>query len=297
MRCGLLVIGAVLAAGCAPRRGGTAVAPAPASPGPASSATEPTSPIAAPKGPESVRYGPSALRYLVHRRVHTQQALGGQEQATDVGARIYVAAAITGPADGIGYPTTFMVDSIVPDSGTPPQVAAPMSRARRLIFSGRVSPRGEFVNSVPSDSALAQSLVQVLANFREFLPRIPADGLKPTAVWTDTLQTTQKGAGSEVSRRAVVQSTTAAWEEQEGQRRLRLEANSRYEVGGNGQNANGPFELSGTGTTFIVSFLAADGRYWGGESHDSTAVTVRLPVQGVAVPVIQLTHTTVAVLP
>lgn len=296
MRRGLWVLGAVLAAACASRRGGTAAAPAPSS-GPATPAAEPIGPVAPPKGPESVRYGPSALRYLLHRRVHIQQALGGQEQAQDVGARIYVAVAITGPADSVGYPTTFMVDSIVPDSGTPQLLATPMARARRLIFSGRTSPRGEFVNSVPSDSALAQSLVQLLGSFRDFLPRIPRDGLKPAAAWTDTLETTQKGAGAEVTRRAVVQSMTAAWEEQEGSRRIRLESSSIYQVGGSGQNAGGPFELSGTGTTTVVSFIAADGRYWGGESRDSTALTVRLPVQGVAVPVIQLTRTTVAVLP
>src|SRR5207249_5709117 len=45
------------------------------------------------------------------------------------------------------------------------------------------------------------------------------------------------------------------------------------------------------------SFIAADGRYLGGESRDSTTLTVRLTVQGVAIPVTQVTHTTVAVLP
>ena len=47
----------------------------------------------------------------------------------------------------------------------------------------------------------------------------------------------------------------------------------------------------------MVSFIAADGRYLGGESRDSTSLTVHLAVQGLAVPVTQVTHTTVAVLP
>src|SRR5207249_5374212 len=69
--------------------------------------------------------------------------------------------------------------SIVPDSGTPPPLADNLSRARKLVFSGRLLPRGEFVNGVASDSALAQSLGQFLANFRDFMPRLPRDGLTP----------------------------------------------------------------------------------------------------------------------
>ena len=188
---------------------------------------------------------------------------------------------------------------MVADSGAPlpPPIADNVSRARRLIFSGRLVARGEFVKAMPSDSALAQSLVQLLANFRDFLPRIPSDGLKPGVAWTDTLESTQKGSSSEISRRAILRSAAAAWEDHAGARSLRLEASSTYQVAGAGQNAGQPFDLSGSGSATAVSFIAADGRYLGGESRDSTTLTVRLTVQGVAIPVTQVTHTTVAVLP
>lgn len=291
----LLVIGAVLAAACAPGGRGTASAPTPTVAGPYSPADQ-AAPAPGPSAPEVVRYGPSAMRYLLHRRLHIQQVLGGQQQAQDLGARLYVAATITGPADSIGYPTTFMIDSIVPDSGTPQPVADNVRRARRLIFSGRLVTRGEFVNAVPSDSALAQSLVQLIANFRDFLPRIPAAGLALGAAWTDTVETTQKGATSEVSRRSIIQSAVTGWEDVDGVRSLRLEASSTYWVSGAGQNAGQPFELSGAGGATAVSFIAADGRYLGGESRDSTALTVRLPVQSVVVPVVQVIRTAVTVL-
>ncbi len=298
----LLVIAAALTAACASARGGTAPSPAPgATPAPASAVAE--APAAAGAATPAalradvIRYGPSALRYVIHRRLHIQQALGGQEQGQDLGARIYVSAAIAGPADSVGYPATFTVDSVVPDSGTPQPVAATVSRARRLVFSGRLTARGEFVNAVASDSALAQSVVQLLASFRDFLPRVPAEGLTLGAAWTDTLETTQKGAGAEVSRRAIMRATAGAWSEYAGTRSLRLEASSTYQVAGAGTNAGQPFELSGSGSATAVSFIAADGRYMGGESRDSTTLTVRLPVQGVAIPVIQVTHTTVAVQP
>jgi hypothetical protein len=298
----LLVIAAALTAACVSARGGTAPSPAPgATPTPASPVSEaPAAAGAATPAPfrsDVIRYGPNAMRYVVHRRLHIQQALGGQEQGQDLGARIYVAATIAGPADSVGYPATFTVDSVVPDSGTPAQVAATVSRARRLVFSGRLTARGEFVNAVASDSALAQSVVQLLAGFRDFLPRVPAEGLTPGAAWTDTLETTQKGAGAEVSRRAIVRATAGGWSDYAGTRSLRLEASSTYQVAGTGTNAGQPFELSGSGSATTVSFIAADGRYLGGESRDSTTLTVRLPVQGVAIPVIQVTRTTVAVQP
>ena len=294
----LLLAGTALAAACAAGSRGTPTAAAPALT-PAPGAPTPTTTTEGPSAHRSdaVRYGPSAVRYVLHRRLHIQQALGDQTQAQDVGARIFVAAAITGPADTIGYPTTFLVDSIVADSGTPPPIVDNIGKVRKLVFAGRVAPRGEFVNALASDSVVAQSVVQLLGNFRDFLPRLPIDGVKPGAAWTDTVETTQKGSGSEVSRRSITHATAAAWEDRLGTRSIRVEGSQTYRVAGGGKNAGQPFELSGAGAGSGVAYIAADGRYLGGEWQDSTTLTVRLPVQGVAVPVVQVTRTTVAVLP
>jgi hypothetical protein len=299
VRHGLWVLGSAYAAACA---GGTPRTSVPA-PATTVAAASPDAPISAtigsvaPKRPDVIRYGPSAVRYVVHRQLHIQQVLGEQTQAQNVGARIFVAAAITGPADSVGYPATYVVDSIVPDSGTPAPIVDNVAKVRKLVFAGRVAPRGDFLNSVASDSALAQSVVQLLGNFHDFLPRLPSDGLKPGAAWTDTVETTQKGSGSEVSRHAITLATAAAWEEYLGARRVRVTGTQTYRVTGGGKNAGQPFELSGTGTGSGVSYIGADGRYLGGEWQDSTTLTVRLPVQGVSVPVVQVTHVSVTVLP
>jgi len=292
----LLLAGTALAAACAAGSRGTPPAAAPAltpTPGVTTTVTE----AASAHRSDAVRYGPSAVRYLLHRRLHIQQALGDQTQAQDVGARIFVAAAITGPADTIGYPTTFLVDSIVADSGMPPPIVDNISKVRKLVFAGRVAPRGEFVNALASDSVVAQSVVQLLGNFRDFLPRLPIDGVRPGAAWTDTVETSQKGSGSEVSRRTITHALAAGWEDRLGTRSVRVEGSQTYRVAGGGKNAGQPFELSGAGAGSGVAYIAADGRYLGGEWQDSTTLTVRLPVQGVAVPVVQVTRTTVAVLP
>lgn len=290
------LLGAAFATACAAGGHG-----APASSLPAPTAVAPAAAPAPAPAPahrsDAVRYAPSALRYVVHRRLHIQQALGEQTQSQDLGAQIFVVAAIAGPADSVGYPATFAVDSIVADSGTPAPIIESVTKVRKLVFAGRVTPRGEFVNAVPSDSTAAQSVVQLLGNFRDFLPRLPVDGVRPGATWTDTVETTQKGSGSEVSRRAFTQATAAPWEDHLGTRSVRLVGSQTYRVAGGGKNAGQPFELSGAGTGSGVAFIAADGRYLGGEWQDSTTLTVRLPVQGVAVPIVQVTHTTVAVLP
>jgi hypothetical protein len=292
---GLVCLAAAVAAACASGGGSGATAAAtPAAPTPVATPTPP----APPRAPdELVRYGPSALRYRVQRRLHIQQALGGQPQSQDLGAQIFVAAIITGPIDSVGYRATFTVDSIVADSGTPPAVAATVTRARRLAYAGRIDARGEFRNPVASDTTLAQSLIQLLGNFRDFLPRLPTEGLKLGADWTDTLSGTQRAGSATVSRRAIVHTAAPVWEDRGGIRSLRLDIAATYTVEGSGEGGGQPFELGGTGSVSGVGFVAADGRYLGGESRDSSSITVRFPFQGLGIPVIQVTRSSVAVLP
>src|SRR5437016_4003503 len=284
----LLLVVIALVGGWASGRAGTVAATPPAAP-----AQPPTTPPSPPPGAAlaSVRYGPGALRYLVHRQLNIQQTLGDQVQAQSLGARIFVTMAITGPADSVGYPTTFSIDSIVADSGTPAPIADNIVKVRKLVFAGRVARRGEFVNAAPSDSALAQSVAQLLGNFRDFLPRLPADGVKPGATWTDTVETTQKGGDATSSRHTTIHASASTWEDRAGVSGLRVETSQTYHVTGSGKNAGQPYELSGEGTATGTAFLSADGRYMAGEVRDSTALTVRLPVQGVSVPVVQVAHT------
>src|SRR2546427_13129712 len=106
---------------------------------------------------------------------------------------------MSGPPDNLGHPTTFAVDSIVGDSGTPTQIKDNLDRAKRLVFRGRVASGGEFVNGVPSDSEAAQSLIQLFGCFRDFRPRIPRAGLERGTTWSDTLERRQKGRGRDVT--------------------------------------------------------------------------------------------------
>lgn len=251
--------------------------------------------------PDLVRYGPCAVRYVVHRDLHIEQSLGGQSQIQDLGARVFVSAIITGPLDSAGYPATFTVDSMVPDSGMPAPVAETLGKVRALVLSGRLAPEGEFRGTPASDSLLAAVPLPVpgalLGSFRDFLPRIPAQGAQLGGAWTDTLSVTLHAGGAEVTRRAVVASKATAWEPGAAGWRLRIEAQGTYTVAGSGANNGQPFAVTGTGVTVAHTFLADDGRFLGGDSQDSTSLTVTLPAQSLTLPVTQIVHSTVAVLP
>jgi hypothetical protein len=280
---------AVTACATAPAPGvGTTPAPAPT---PAPTVTAPVT-----RASDVVRLGPSALRYVVHQQIHVEQQFQGQTQTIDRGIRLFVAATIAGPADSAGYPVTFTIDSIVPDSGSviPPMVN--IAAARGLTYAGRLTPAGEFRQVAASDSTLAQTIAQIVGAFRNFYPRLPPGGLTLGAEWTDTVSTNDR-AGIDVTMKAIGHSRAAAWEQRNGARCLRLEVNSAYSVVGAGEQGGQPLEVSGTGTRTGIQFVAVDGRYLGGQVHDSSAIVVALPLQGMTVPVRQISHSTITVLP
>jgi len=278
---------------CAPR---TAAAPPPGVETlPAPMPPVPTAPVTR-GGGDVVRLGPSALRYMVHQLIHVEQQFQGQTQTIDRGIRLFISATIAGPADSAGYPVTFTVDSIVPDSGSviPPSVN--LAAARGLRYNGRLTPTGEFRQTATSDSTLAQTFAQIVGAFRNFYPRIPPGGLTLGAEWTDTNSTSDR-AGVDVTVNSIARSRATAWEQRNGARCLRIEVSSAYSVAGAGEQGGQPLEVSGTGTRTGVQFVAVDGRYLGGEAHDSSSMVVGLPLQGMTVPVRQISHSTITVLP
>jgi hypothetical protein len=237
------------------------------------------------------------MRYVVYRRLLIEQSFGGQQQRQELGARAFIGVVISGPADSSGYPASFTVDSIQSDSGTPQPIADAMSKVRALVLAGRLASRGDFQGSSTSDTAAAQSIAQLVGNFRDFLPRIPTEGLRVGVAWTDTMALTQRSDGGGVTRRATTHSTAAAWEEYAGTRSLRIESSATYNVKGSGQNGGQAFEVTGSGTTSGRSFIAEDGRFLGGESQDSTSLTISLPAQGMSIPVTQVLRSSVLVRP
>jgi hypothetical protein len=232
----------------------------------------------------------------MHQIIHIDQEFQGIRQPLDFGLRAFFAVTITGPADTSGYPTTITIDSIVADSGTSAPMGINLGVAKALSFAGRLSPKGEFRNQKPSDSAAAQSLAPVVGSFKNFFPRLPPNGLTLGAIWTDTVTENDRAAGS-VTVESHNRSHAVAWEDRMGARALRVDVLSDFTVKGTGQQAGQPFEVAGTGVRSGTDFVAVDGRYLGGESRDSTSMTITLPIQAMTIPRTQVSKTTVTVLP
>ncbi len=297
-RC-LVFVGVVLSAAACAGAGPAShpAAPPAASPAPSPAAAPPQRPTPAP-GADAIHLGPSLLRYLIERRIDVHQAVQGQESTSRLGFRVFATATIHGPADSAGYPTTFVVDSIVPDSGSALPVTVNLTAARRLTFSGVLNPDGEFRRSTPSDSGTAHALAQVLGTFRDFYPHFPTGGLKLGAMWTDTISRSEAvGAFDKLTVTAINNSRASALEDRGGVHSVRINIASQITLAGSGAQGGQPLTLAGTGTRKSVEFVAVDGRYLGGETLDSTNLTITLPLQGLAVPVQQVSHATVKVLP
>jgi len=288
MRRFVLVGASLIVMACAPQSPPSPPAPVISPPAP------PGAPPPAP--PQGLRLGPSALRYAMHQVIHIEQEFQGMRQPLDFGLRIYFAVTITGPADSSGYPTTVTIDSIAPDSGTTAPMGINLGAARGLSFVGRLAPTGDFRNQVASDSVAAQSLSPIVGSFKNFFPHLPASGLTLGATWTDTTTTSDRAAGN-VTVTNISRSHAAAWEDRGGTRVMRLEVTSNFTIKGSGEQAGQPFEVAGTGVRSGMDYIAVDGRYVGGESHDSTTMAITLPIQAMTIPRTQVSKTTVTVLP
>ncbi len=291
MRRALLVAAALTALSCTPKTPSS-------NPTPANPPGAPPPPPAAPPpvAVQGLRLGPSAQRYVMRTVIHIDQEFQGMRQPLDFGLRAFFGVTITGPADSLGYPTTITIDSIVPDSGTTPPMGINLAVAKALSFVGRLTPKGEFRSQRMSDSVAAQALSPIVGSFKNFFPRIPPGGLALGANWTDTTTENDRAAGS-VTVTSINRTRAAAWDDHNGTRVLRVEVASDFTIKGSGQQAGQPFEVAGSGVRTGLDFVSADGRYVGGESRDSTSMTITLPIQAMTIPRTQVSKTTVTVLP
>jgi hypothetical protein len=269
--------------------GGYSSARTPAAPAPAA----PVQPAA---GAARLQLAPGTTRYFIRQDVHIQQDFAGLPPTMTLGYGIYLTATIAGPADSTGFLTSFTVDSVTIDSGTqfPPQIN--LASAKGFRVTGRLTPTGEFMNAMPSDSNTAASLANVLPRFRSFFPRLPAGGIHPDTSWIDSTTTTEGAGATTITTHVLSRRAATTWEDRAGVRALRIEVSATYRFNGAGEQGGAAFTIDGNGTGGGVQYLAGDGRFLGGEAHDTTTLTIDLAMQGITIPRRQTAHTTVTAL-
>ena len=294
----LLVVAVVtLAMACASRRTPTKT-PTPVNPAgpPPLPPPPPAPPPATGRATDAIRLGPSTMRYAMHQVVNIEQELPTGRQQVMYGLQAFFRVTINGPADSVGYPMTVSIDSIIPDSGTTVPMNVDLGVAKGLAFVGRLTPKGDFRNPTPSDSTAADAVSPIVGSFRNFFPRLPASGITQGATWTDTVTMNERATGN-VSVKNITRSHAAGWEERNGTRCVRIEATASFTIQGGGEQLGQHFDVAGTGVRNGFDYVATDGRYMGGESTDSTNLTISLPVQSTTIPRTQVAKTTVMVLP
>jgi hypothetical protein len=268
-------------------------APAPVvKPTPAPTRAAPTTQATA-----AITLAPGSSRYLVHQNVHIQQDFAGLAPTVDLGYGIYLTATVAPATDTTGSPASFAIDSFTVDSGTQLPSQIDLSAARGLTINGWLTHTGEFINPTPSDTGAAASLGNLLPRFRNFFPRLPPGGLLPAATWTDTTSAADSSGSTTMTTTSINHRAATGWEDVGGIQALRVEITATFEFAGAGEQSGSPFSLKGTGTETAFQLLAADGRYVGGESRDSTTLTIDLPTQGYSIPRRQLSSTRVTALP
>lgn len=282
----------LLAAACGGGTRGPGGGPTPA---PAPGAAPPTAPSRTP----TYQLAPGTTRYLVRQDVHIQQDFAGLPPTVDLKYALYLTAAVGSARDSTGWPTTFTVDSVTVDSGSqlPPQIN--LGAARGIQVNGRLAATGEFISGPCDTSAAAANLGNLLPRFRSFFPRLPVSGVALQMSWTDSTTASDPAncsGGAAITTRSANRRAATAWEDRDGARALRLEVTATYQFNGSGEQGGSPFTLDGSGVGTGVQFLAADGRYLGGELRDSSTLTIDLPAQGISIPRRQTAHTIITVL-
>ena len=269
--------------------GGYSSAGTPAAPAPAA-------PVRPAAGAARLQLAPGTTRYFIRQDVHIQQDFAGLPPTMTLGYGLYLTATIAGPADSTGFLTSFTVDSVTIDSGTqfPPQIN--LASAKGFRVTGRLTPTGEFMNAMPSDSNTAASLANVLPRFRSFFPRLPAGGIHPDTSWIDSTTTTEGAGATTITTHVLSRRAATTWEDRAGVRALRIEVSATYRFNGAGEQGGAALTIDGNGTGGGVQYLAGDGRFLGGEAHDTTTLTIDLAMQGITIPRRQTAHTTVTAL-
>jgi hypothetical protein len=258
----------------------------------------PAAPPAAPPPAltEVVRLGPSALRYVSHQVVHVEIESQGSRQPMDFALRSFFRVNIVGPADDAGYQTTITVDSVVPDSGSTIPPGLNPAGMRGASVTGRLSPIGRLTIAPSSDTSRSEALNRVISSFENFFPRLPAAGATVGAAWTDTTNTADRTMSS-VSVRTVNNARAIGWEQRNNARSLRVDVISDYTIQGSAEQFGERFDVSGSGQRIGSDYIAVDGRYLGSEARDSTSMTISVPTRSQTIRRMQVSRSTVTVLP
>ncbi len=238
-----------------------------------------TRPQEVPDAATRFTYANGTTRYLYASHRVTEQEVAGRSSRAENVLGIQFSTGITQGANN--QSVQISVDSVLEASG--PGLTAAMRRAiTGLVLVGTLQPTGE-ITGLSSNGEPSTLMAIVTTAVQQFLPRIPADGAEPGAMWTDTTMVETNDGSTRVMRSAVVYSTAGDWIENGSV--LPITWRSEYTLEGEGQQMGQNFTLTGAGLTRGEHRLSSDGLYLGTSARDSSTADVILPTLGITVPI------------
>ena len=238
--------------------------------------------LAAQVGPSA--YAPGTHRYRVTRESKSSQEVMGQVQASAVRTFEEVTLELrAGSRDTMRF--VFTLDSASREADIPS--AAETVPAKGRPVSGQLSARG-VVRQFDTDASPGEDLT---AAYRNFLPLLPAGGVKAGMTWTDTLETPFKQSGIEGSTRTIIASRVLGDTTIGGQTAWRIERTGTLGMKGTGMQSGAELVLTGSGSANGVSWVGMNGVYHGARSTQELKLTIEVPAATLTIPISQTTVT------
>lgn len=247
----------------------------------------------APREPAQFTYGPFSETYAIVSHTRQEQEVGGQITTVESAMRWRMTAS-TDPTGGEAG-LTMTIDSAPTVTGTGADfVQGDLARAAGTTFVGTLTAEGRVVGLHGGDTTNA-FLGQLAQSAERFFPRVPAGGAAPGQRWTDTLSTSTVSGGLEIHLELVSRSEAGGWVDRDGLRALEVATVTDYTLTGGGSQMGTEIDLDGTGSRHSIAYLAADGRFLGSTSADTSNMTATVAAMGMMIPIIQVRHDSVSV--
>jgi hypothetical protein len=236
---------------------------------------------------------PATTSYRIEQRVDSRIDLSvfGQGEQQQTQAFIWFTTISYSDSAG-GLVMHAVLDSAQVDLGMAPVPPGALDSVRGTVFHGFLDGTGRLVSVTASREDLLSG--QFGGFLKSFHPRIKA-GSRAGDAWTDTLDVETTNPQANTKTRTITNFQMAGTEQHDGVAARRVEAAFSAVLGGTMQTPGGPADMEGKSTGTGTYFLAADGRYLGGQMTSSGDATISGSFAPGAIPIKNTTTVTVTV--
>ena len=237
----------------------------------------------------------TVTKYKLEQRLNQEAdatALGAGKQVLALKTTSFVTLTLTDSAEGRSV--KMVIDSVHGDSlpqGIPTDA---LQKVKGAVVTGYAGPNGGVTAiSAPSESVAGLGLAQMV----NLLVLRPRKSFKVGETWTDTTETSNPVGGGSLQSRTVTNWKLAGTESRSGVTAAKLDGAFASAIAGAQETPGGAVDIEGTGTGTSSVYIAPDGRHLGGVTSSTTNLNATLSAQGVTLPMVLVTSSTITVLP